>query len=230
MSSAVPAPPGAPDPGPGASPAAPSSPPAAPLGKPRKRFILIGTGIGLVLVLCVGLFTSLGSHDGNGSSDGGSAPGPGDPVPSFTAANIGPSGSSQVVEPGGTSSAAGNGRPTVLLFFGAWCFACHSELPPLAAAVRAQDKTGGALARVRVIGVDSLDKVSAARSFIKSAGVTFPVAYDPDVTITEGDFYLVGDPNAVFIRANGTINRVVNGDVLTPASFTADEQALVDAR
>ena len=236
MSSAVPAPPGAPDPVPGASPAAPSPPPAAPLGKPRKRFIFIGTGIGLVLVLCIGLFTSLGSHNGNGSNDGGgSAPGPGDPVPSFSATNIGPSGSSQVVERGvggggSGASGAGNGTPTVLLFFGAWCFACHSELPPLAAAVRAQDKTGGALAHIRVIGVDSLDKVSAARSFIKSAGVTFPVAYDPDVAITEGDFYLVGDPNAVFVRANGTINRVVNGDVLTPASFTADEQALVDSR
>ena len=55
----------------------------------------------------------------------------------------------------------------------------------------------------------------------------FPVAYDPDVTITEGDFYFVGDPNAVFVNADGKISQVVQGDVLTPASFTADEQALV---
>ena len=219
MSFAVPAPSGAPDPVPGAPPEVP--PPL----KPRKRFLLIGTGIGIALVLCVGLFTSLGSGKGSNGGGGGSAPGPGDPVPSFTATNIGPKGGAQVVVSSGGGD--GTGTPTVLLFFGAWCSACHGELPPLAAAVRAQDEAGGALSHIRVVGVDSLDKVSAARSFIKSAGVTFPVAYDPDVTVTEGDFYLVGDPNAVFVRADGTINRVVNGDVLTPASFTADEQALV---
>jgi peroxiredoxin len=222
MSSAVPAPPGAPDPVSGASAAA-----APPPRKPRKRFILIGTCIGLVLVLGVGLFTSFGtgkgSNDGGDGGDGGSAPGPGDAVPAFTASNIGPGGASQVVVPAG----GGSGTPTVLLFFGAWCPACHAELPPLAAAVRAQDKAGGALSHIRVIGVDSEDKPSAARSFIKGAGVNFPVAYDPDVTITEGDFYLVGDPNAVFVKADGKISKVVQGDVLTPASFTADEQALV---
>jgi peroxiredoxin len=224
MSSAVPAPPGAPDPVPGASPDV-----VPPPRKPRKRFILIGTGIGLVLVLGVGLFTSFGGgkvSNGDGDGSGGSAPGPGDAVPAFTATNIGPSGASQVVVPAG----GGKGTPTVFLFFGAWCPACHAELPPLAASVRAQDKAGGALSRVRVIGVDSYDKLSTARSFIRTEGVRFPVAYDPDVTITEGDFYLVGDPNAVFVKADGKISKVVQGDVLTPASFTADEQALVRSR
>ena len=223
MSSAVPAPPGAPDPVPGASPDAVPLP-----RKPRKRFILIGTGIGLVLVLGVGLFTSFGTgKDSNGGAGagGGSAPGPGDSVPAFTATNIGPSGAGQVGVPAG----GGNGTPTVLLFFGAWCPACHAELPPLAAAVRAQDKAGGALSHVRVIGVDSEDKLSAARTFIKGAGVTFPVAYDPDFTITEGDFYFVGDPHSVFVKADGKISQIVPSS-LTPASFTADEQALVRSR
>lgn len=222
MSSAVPAPPGAPDPVPGASPAA-----VAPARKPRKRFILIGTGIGLVLVLGVGLFTSFGTgknSNGGGGGGGGSAPGPGDPVPSFSATNIGPSGGGQVVVP--ATGGGGNDSPTVLLFFGAWCPACHGELPPLAAAVRAQDEAGGALSHIRVIGVDSEDRLSTARSFIEGAGVTFAVAYDPDLTITEGDFYFVGDPHAVFVKADGEISEIAPSS-LTPASFTADEQALV---
>jgi peroxiredoxin len=208
------APTGAPDPIPGAVPDAPPR-------KPRKRFILIGTGIGLAAVLCVGLFTNLGSPSSS-SPGGGSAPGVGDPVPSFTAANIGPTGAATVVVPT-------DGTPTVLLFFGNWCPACHDELPPLAAAVRAQEKAGGALSHVRVIGVDSEDRSSVARSFIHASGVSFPVAYDPDLTITEGDFGLVGDPNAVFVNGNGKIAQVVQGDALTPASFTADEQALVSS-
>ena len=79
----------------------------------------------------------------------------------------------------------------------------------------------------RVIGVDSLDKTSAAQNFIRTAGVHFPVAYDPNDTITSGDFWFTGDPYAVFVNADGTINRIVRGDVLTPSSFSADEQALL---
>lgn len=115
----------------------------------------------------------------------------------------------------------------MLLFFGNWCPSCHQELPPLAAAVRSQAAAGGALAGIRVVGVDSEDTVGNAKSFIHSSGVSFPVAYDPNVDITSGLFYFTGDPYAVFVRADGTIDRIVRGDVLTPSSFTADERALI---
>jgi peroxiredoxin len=115
----------------------------------------------------------------------------------------------------------------VLLFFGDWCPSCHQELPPLAAAVRSQDAAGGALADIRVVGVDSEDTVAHAKSFIHSAGVTFPVAYDYDTTVTSGLFYFRGDPYAVFVKANGKIAKIVRGDVLTPSSLTADERALI---
>jgi hypothetical protein len=69
--------------------------------------------------------------------------------------------------------------------------------------------------------------VGYAKSFIHSAGVTFPVAYDPNVDITSGLFYFTGDPYAVFVRGDGTIAKIVRGDVLTPSSLTADERALI---
>jgi hypothetical protein len=31
----------------------------------------------------------------------------------------------------------------------------------------------------------------------------------------------------VFVRGNGTIDRIVRGDVLTPSSLLADERALI---
>jgi thiol-disulfide isomerase/thioredoxin len=190
-----------------------------PVRPPRKRFILIGLGIGLLIILLVGLLTSIGT-----SSTTTSAPRQGGPVPSFAGANLGPTGSSQVSVPG---DGGGNGTPAVLLFFGAWCASCHQELPPLAAAVRQQDRAHGALARIRVIGVDSFDKTSTAKSFIQSTGVTFPVASDPGAGITSGLFYFDGDPYAVFVNGDGTIARIVRGAVLTPSSFTADERALI---
>jgi len=186
---------------------------------PRKRFILIGLGIALLIVLLIGLLTSIGT-----SSSTTGAPREGSPVPSFAGTNVGPTGPHQVSVP---ADGGGGGTPAVLLFFGAWCTSCLEELPPLAAAVRRQDKADGALARIRVIGVDSFDKTSTARSFIHQTGVTFPVASDPGAGITSGLFYFRGDPYAVFVDGAGTITKIVAGAVLTPSSFRADERALI---
>ncbi len=199
--------------------------------KPRKIFLVVG--LVLAVVLAIFLFTGLGTSDGStgggsgsgsgGGGGGGGAPQAGSAVPTFSRTNVGPTGGSEVsVSPGGT-----DGRPTVLLFFGNWCPSCHQELPPLAAAVRSQDAAGGALSDIRVVGVDSEDKVSAAKGFIHSAGVTFPVAYDYDTSVTSGLFYFTGDPYAVFVKSDGKIAQIVRGDVLTPSSFTADERALI---
>jgi peroxiredoxin len=207
-----------------AGPAAPSASPGdAPDGqgtgprKPRKIFLLVG--VVLALVLGVFLFTGLGTSQGSTGP-----PHEGGPVPSFTRQNVGPVGGARVAVP---ADGGGNGTPAVLLFFGNWCPSCHQELPPLAAAVRAQDKAGGRLSHIRVIGVDSEDSAGSAKSFIQSAGVTFPVASDPDITVTSGLFSFEGDPYAVFVKGDGTIARIVRGAVLTPSSFTADERALI---
>jgi peroxiredoxin len=183
--------------------------------KPRKIFLLIG--VVLAAALGVGLFTSLGTP----KSGSGAPPRVGGPVPIFTASNV--NGAGDVQQP----ADPGDGHPAVMLFFGNWCQDCHAELPSLAAVVRHQQAAHGALSGISVIGVDSLDSVGRARSFIHSSGVTFPVAYDPNGAILSGAFYFEGDPNAVFINRNGTINRIVRGDVLTAASFTADEDALI---
>jgi peroxiredoxin len=197
---------------------------------PRKRFLVIG--IVLAAALGVGLFTSVGTSQGtpgsgssgSGSGSGSGGPYVGGPVPGFTASNVGPVGGRQVSIP---ADGGGGGTPAVLLFFGNWCPSCHQELPPLAAKVRQDATAGGSLARIHVIGVDSEDSRSSAQSFIKSSGVTFPVAYDPDISVTSGLFYFTGDPYAVFVRGNGTIDRIVRGDVLTPSSLVADERALI---
>ncbi len=202
--------------------ASPPEPPAAPAPgpaprKPRKIFLLVG--VVLAVVLGIFLFTGLGT---NQKTSG--APYEGGPLPAFSQANVGRTGPHQVSVP---ADGGGNGRPAVLLFFGNWCSSCHQELPPLAAAVRQQQRGHGGLSKIHVIGVDDLDSLGSAHSFIQSAGVTFPVAYDPSASITANTFKFDGDPYAVFVRGDGTIAKIVRGAVLTPASFTADEKALI---
>lgn len=194
---------------------APEPAPEAPTPrKPRKIFLL--AGLVVATALGIGLFTSVGT---NAKSSG--APHEGGPLPAFSGTDLNGSGQAVV-----SSDGIGHGTPGVVLFFGNWCVACHTELPPLAAAVRTQQSRGGALAHVKVIGVDSEDTTASAKAFIHSTGVSFPVAYDPSLNITSGAFYFRGDPNAVFVNADGTINKIVVGDQLTAADFTADERAL----
>ena len=200
-----------------ASPPEPSAAPAPGSAsgprKPRKVFLLIG--ILLAVVIGIFLFTGLGTNQNTSG-----APHQGGPVPSFTASNIGPIGPSRV-------SVSGNGSPTVLMFFGAWCTSCKQELPPLTAAIRRQSRAGGPLARIRVIGVDSFDSTSVAKPFMATEGVRFPVASDPQADITSGLFYFKGDPYTVFVKGDGTISRIVMGAQLTASTFTADERALI---
>ena len=199
--------------------AAPAPAPAATVGpvlrKPRKIFLLVG--VVLAVVIGIFLFTGLGTNQNTSG-----APYEGGPVPAISATNVGATGPEHVSLPAG-----GNGSPVVLLFFGNWCSSCHQELPPLAAAVQRQVRAHGALSQVHVIGIDDLDSVGSARSFIHSAGVTFPVAYDPNASVTADTFKFDGDPYAVFVRGDGTIAKIVRGAVLTPSSFTADERALI---
>jgi peroxiredoxin len=195
--------------------AAPPAAPQAPLPprKPRKIFLVVGLVV--AAALGVGLFTTAGTSKASGP------PHQGGPVPSFSAPRLNGSGSVDVPADGG-----GGGQAAVLLFFGDWCHVCHTELPALAGAVHRQDAAGGALAAVKVIGVDSEDTTADGRAFVKKSGVSFPVAHDPDVAITSGDFYFDGDPYAVFVKADGTISAIVPGPI-SVATFTADERKLI---
>jgi thiol-disulfide isomerase/thioredoxin len=194
--------------------ATPEAPPAAlPPRKPRKIFLVVG--LVLAVALGIGLFTSIGTKASSGP------PHSGGPVPSFTAARLNGAGTLHVPGDGG-----GAGSPVVLLFFGSWCPSCHGELPPLAAAVHRQAEAGGALAKVRVIGVDSEDTKSVGETFVTQSGGGFPVVRDPNLVITSGDFYFDGDPNAVFVRADGTISAIVPG-ALSVAKLNAEEKELI---
>ena len=113
----------------GSVPPASGAPASAPPRKPRKIFLVVG--LVLAAALGVGLFTSVGTKKNAGPPQAGGQ------VPSFSAPRLNGSGTVRVPADGG-----GGGTPAVLLFFGEWCTQCHTELPPLAAAVRRQERGG----------------------------------------------------------------------------------------
>jgi peroxiredoxin len=194
-------------------PAPASAPEVVPPRKPRKIFLLLGVVV--AIGLGIGLFTSVGTNKSSSPPHAGGA------LPSFSGTDL--NGTGQVTVP---ADGVGNGTAGVVLFFGNWCSVCHTELPPLASAVRQQDHAGGALSKLEVIGVDSEDTTANAKHFIQTSKVSFPVAYDPNLTITSGAFYFEGDPHAVFVNANGTINSIVSGP-MSAATFIAHEKRLI---
>ena len=141
-------------------PSAPEPEPEPAVRPPRKRFILIGLGIGLLIILIVGLTTSIGTSPSATSRPRGWA------GADFHAPERRPDG----LVPGlGTRRRRGERHAGRAALLRELVRELSPGAPPLAAAVRQQDKAGGALAKVRVIGVDSVDAPSTAKSFIKSA-------------------------------------------------------------
>jgi cytochrome c biogenesis protein CcmG/thiol:disulfide interchange protein DsbE len=159
--------------------------------------------------LAVVLFSSLGSK-------GTPIPTVGSPAPAFSLTALGGRGTVGIPADGGSG-----GRPVVLVFFASWCPPCRAEMPALAHAYRDQPRRS----RVAIVGVDGMDSPAAARRFVQASGVTFPVAADSRYSVTEALYALTGEPDAVFVKGDGTIARIVHGPI-TAAELLAWERTL----
>jgi len=54
-----------------------------------------------------------------------------------------------------------------------------------------------------VIGIDAGDSRGPAKSFVEKSGVTFPIAFDPNNTVTNGIFNFATVPETAFVSAKG---------------------------
>lgn len=101
-----------------------------------------------------------------------------------------------------------NHHAAVLIFFASWCTPCKSEMPKVASYLRHHNE-----GTIHVIGIDANDERGAAKSFVNKSGVTFPIAFDPDGTVTSGIFNFRTVPETVFVNAKGIITQVYFGAI-----------------
>jgi thiol-disulfide isomerase/thioredoxin len=86
--------------------------------------------------------------------------------------------------------------PAVINLWGSWCDPCREELPLL------QELAAATAGRLRVIGVDTMDKRDSGASFAADQGVSFPTLFDPDKQLLTA-LGKINLPVTVFLDAEG---------------------------
>jgi thiol-disulfide isomerase/thioredoxin len=99
----------------------------------------------------------------------------------------------------------------IINLWASWCTPCRAELP----AIQAYAASG----RVRVLGVDTQDTTTGARSTIDDFGLTFPILSDPDRRLLAAvDRSAL--PATLFVDADGGVRYVyATGTPLTEADL-----------
>jgi cytochrome c biogenesis protein CcmG, thiol:disulfide interchange protein DsbE len=173
-------------------------------GRWISRFRSLSRGRRLAITTSAGVLAVIAAIAAIGSTSGGAAKVPVAPqAPAFTLPTLGSSGHS-----GGHISLAGfAGKPLIINFFASWCQPCQKETPLLAKFYRS------AHGSITLIGVDANDKASAALKFIHTAGVSYPVAFDPYPMHTTISFGVDALPQTFFLDARHRIVKLVRGAV-----------------
>jgi len=105
-----------------------------------------------------------------------------------------------------------SGRPIVMNLWASFCDICKEESPAVAQVSRL------AGAKVRFVGVDTLDKRSAAIRFVDQHKLSFPTVFDPTGVVAD-KYHVAGLPYTFFISETGTRILGVNVGALTAKSL-----------
>jgi cytochrome c biogenesis protein CcmG, thiol:disulfide interchange protein DsbE len=114
------------------------------------------------------------------------------------------------------------GRPLIINFFASWCPPCQRETPLLAKFYAEHH------GRDLIIGIDANDAAGAAEKFVKAAGVTYPIGFDPYPAPVATSYGAYDLPQTFFLNARHRIvKQVLGGVTLTDLNQGV---ALMDAR
>jgi cytochrome c biogenesis protein CcmG/thiol:disulfide interchange protein DsbE len=162
----------------------------------RHRVISSVAALFVAAAIAVSLVSS-GGGAASGSaaaSSGGAASGAGayvvhsnSPAPGFTLAALGQAAKK-------VSLSQYQGKPVIVNFWASWCGPCQQETPLLARWYKQQH------GHVVLLGLDENDSVASALSFARAKGVTYPIGFDPNVTVASA-YGVDGLPQTFFLNA-----------------------------
>ena len=117
--------------------------------------------------------------------------------------------------------AKAKGRVLVLNFFASWCPPCQTEASQLAAFAYDQSKKANG---AQMVGVVFNDADAAARSFVVSYGVNYPVLVDPKGEIANS-WGVASPPTTFLVEPDGRVAKAYVGP-LTARQLDQDVAAL----
>ncbi len=148
--------------------------------------------------LAVALLYGCASAQDVGSSAPANNPLVDKPVPSFVVPRL----------DGGTGSLRDyRGRTVLANVWATWCPPCRHEMPSLQRLSRAYAQRG-----LVVVGLDQGEANDVVSRYLRSVGVTYPILMDGDQRYGAA-FMVVGLPTSVFVRRDGTVAAVVDGEM-----------------
>jgi thiol-disulfide isomerase/thioredoxin len=90
-------------------------------------------------------------------------------------------------------------KPVIVNFWASWCDPCQQETPLLASWHRRHPA-------VNLIGIDENDSAASAEKFAKAKGVTYPLGFDPRITVASAfGVQGAGIPQTFFLNARHQI-------------------------
>lgn len=98
------------------------------------------------------------------------------------------------------------GKPVIVNFWASWCEPCQKETPLLASWYKQQH------GHVVLLGLDENDTTANALTFARAKGVTYPIGFDPQVTVPLA-YNVNGLPQTFFLNAQHRIVDHVLGAV-----------------
>jgi cytochrome c biogenesis protein CcmG, thiol:disulfide interchange protein DsbE len=119
------------------------------------------------------------------------------------------------------------GRPVLVNLWASWCPPCQAEMPDMQ---KAYEKYAPKGFTILAINTTYQDQKASALAFAAQRGLTFPVLFDMDGTVSHQ--YLVrAMPTSFFIDRQGVIRRVVIGGPMAGGLLSAEiEQMLKEKR
>jgi peroxiredoxin len=116
------------------------------------------------------------------------------------------------------------GKPLILNFWGTFCPPCRNEMPALQKQYEKWQGQG-----LQLVGINLSEDRLTVESFIRQVGVSFPILLDKDKK-AEKNYGLKSYPTTYFITADGTIQEVVIGGLLTEQEIETRVERLMKSK
>ncbi len=161
-------------------------------------FLLIGSGIGLVLSAILVFGVSRGLFQPQAGNDSAQTiPLTGASAPGF---------SLQTMDGKTVQFTQYRGKPVLINFWATWCGPCEEEMPLIQ---KAADDYGQKLV---ILGINDDEAIDQVRPFVQQHHLSFNILMDPGAKVT--DLYQVrGFPTTYFVDANGKIQAIQIGQM-----------------